>query len=43
VVNVRDDAKIADETWIHLSTSRRAVFNLGGLSATSGQPAPARW
>jgi hypothetical protein len=40
VVNVRDDAKIADETWVHQSARQRAVFNLGGLQV---QPAPARW
>jgi hypothetical protein len=39
VVNVRDDAKIADETWVHQLACRRAVFNLGGLQV---QPAPVR-
>jgi hypothetical protein len=26
VVNVRDDAKIADETWVHQLACRRAIF-----------------
>jgi hypothetical protein len=30
VVNVRDDAKIADETWVHQLACRCTIFNSGG-------------
>jgi hypothetical protein len=29
VINVRDDAKIADETWVHQLACRRAMIHTG--------------